>query len=373
MAVSVLVLSILTPASAQARPSLDVFYLRGCHDCEEFDEAIASTLIPGLARLGIEPSIGYFDVMTPSGYERLIYETGRLGWDYRGVPLLRAGDRFFFGDELASSRLADDVAIALKESLRPDPAGAARAGIAGERAAPRIGLWVAIAAGLVDGANPCAMATLLFMVSALALGGRSRRSVTAIGLSFVAGVFATYYLIGLGLLRAGTLLSAFPHAGSIVRLAGAVAVWILAGLSVRDWWLARSGNPQSLSLRLPPPLVRRLHSAIRGGASLWLSGLGALGLGVTVSLGEFVCTGQIYLPTLAYMAKAGKGATAFLLAAYNAAFIAPLAAVFLLVGAGMTHARLVAFFKARLALSKLALAVAFAVLGGLLLAGIERA
>ena len=55
-------------------------------------------------------------------------------------------------------------------------------------------------AGLLDGVNPCAFSAMVFLISALALAGRSKRTMLAIGLSYACGVFITYSLIGAGLL-----------------------------------------------------------------------------------------------------------------------------------------------------------------------------
>jgi len=233
-----------------------------------------------------------------------------------------------------------------------------------------LNLWLVLGAGLVDGVNPCALATLLFMVSALALGGRGKTLVASIGSCFIVGVFLTYFLIGLGLLRIGTIAGSVPWLHVSLRYLTAAGLVILGVLSLKDWRAARKGSVGGISLRLPGSTVRRIHHFIRKGAPLWLTGIGSIVLGVLVSISEFVCTGQVYLPTLVYISRRKTEGSLFLLFAYNMTFIMPLAAVFILVMLGFSHARLTRIFRQHLAASKLALAVFFLAFAVLMLADV---
>jgi hypothetical protein len=63
------------------------------------------------------------------------------------------------------------------------------------------GAFTVAGAGLIDGLNPCAFATIVFFVSYLAFLDRKGREVLAVGGAFALGVFVTYLLVGLGMLR----------------------------------------------------------------------------------------------------------------------------------------------------------------------------
>jgi two-component system NtrC family sensor kinase len=63
--------------------------------------------------------------------------------------------------------------------------------------------------------NPCAFATLLFLLSYLTYTGRTRGEVLAVGLCFTLAVFLTYLATGLGLLAAVRSLAGFRGAGSM--------------------------------------------------------------------------------------------------------------------------------------------------------------
>ena len=86
-------------------------------------------------------------------------------------------------------------------------------------------------------------------------------------------------------------------------------------------------------------------------------------LGILVSVFEFACTGQVYLPTLAYMARAKGRTDAFiLLILYNLCFIAPLLVVFGASYLGVSSKRITAIFQKRMGAIKLGLAAVFVLL-----------
>src|SRR3989338_1370421 len=67
------------------------------------------------------------------------------------------------------------------------------------------GTWlfplVAVSA-LLDSINPCAFSVLLITIAFLFSLGKPRKEVLALGASYIAGLYLTYFLIGLGILKA---------------------------------------------------------------------------------------------------------------------------------------------------------------------------
>ncbi|NPV07404.1 MAG: hypothetical protein HPY83_05485 [Anaerolineae bacterium] len=204
------------------------------------------------------------------------------------------------------------------------------------------GLLTVVAAGLVDGVNPCAFATLVFFVSYLTVMGRGRRQILATGIAFTAAVFATYLLIGLGLYRLLATIPAIATAGRVIYAITAVVCLALALLSLYDFWQARKGQAADMALRLPTRLRRQVNRVIRESMGPGRAAGAALVAGVLVSVVELACTGQIYLPTLMFVAgRPELRATAVpLLAAYNLAFVAPLVMVFGVTAYGVGSDRL---------------------------------
>jgi hypothetical protein len=71
-------------------------------------------------------------------------------------------------------------------------------------------VWGVLIAGLIDGLNPCAFATIIFLVSYLAFLGKANKEILTYGIIFTLGVFIAYILTGMGLMAGLRTLSGFP-------------------------------------------------------------------------------------------------------------------------------------------------------------------
>jgi cytochrome c biogenesis protein CcdA len=187
-------------------------------------------------------------------------------------------------------------------------------------------------AGLVDGLNPCAFATLVFFISYLAFTGRRGRDILFVGLAFALGIFVTYLLLGFGLLKAVQALPFFTLLGRWVYLITALLCGILAVLTFRDFLKARQGATGEMTLKLPLNLRRRINKVIRENSQTRAFVVMAFVTGFVVSLIELACTGQVYLPTIIYvLSLPGAETQAYVyLLIYCLAFIVPLIVVFVL-------------------------------------------
>lgn len=195
-----------------------------------------------------------------------------------------------------------------------------------------LNLATVIAAGFIDGLNPCAIAVLLVFVSAtlLAVGatmdgslGERRRALFKGGAAYVAGMFITYLLIGLGLMGfAGVLRQ--DHIGTKIFAVVAIGWSVLA---LQEALLPELGE----RLRMPPMLHSRAQS--------WVSRASLPGLflaGVLIGLCTVPCSGNVYLAVLALLSSRAELAEAIgYLVVYNLAFVVPLVA---LLGAAATPA-----------------------------------
>ncbi len=177
------------------------------------------------------------------------------------------------------------------------------------------GAWllplIAVAA-LIDSVNPCAFSILLVTIAFLFAMGRLRSNVLAIGGLYVAGVFAVYLAIGVGLLQ---VLHLFDTPHFMARLGAALLV---GGCALSMAGELVPGFP--LRLAVPHAAHQRIATLIDR-ASLTV----AFPLGVLVGLCEFPCTGGPYLMAVGLLhdqATAWQGAGYLLL--YNAIFVLPL-------------------------------------------------
>ena len=187
-----------------------------------------------------------------------------------------------------------------------------------------LNLATVVLAGLVDGINPCAIAVLLVFVSAtlLAVGatmegslGERRRALFKGGAAYVAGMFITYLLIGLGLMGfAGALRQ--DHLGTKIFAVVAIAWSFLA--------LQEALLPELCErLRMPAMFHSRAQSWVQRASLPGLFGAGAL-----IGLCTVPCSGNVYLAVLALLSSRTDLAQAFgYLVIYNLAFVLPLIAL----------------------------------------------
>ncbi len=171
--------------------------------------------------------------------------------------------------------------------------------------------------GLVDGINPCALAILLFFISFLFTIRKTRLSVARMGLVYIGAVYVVYFLIGLGLLKASTLLQ-----GHWLGQAGA-ALLILLGLT-------------NLLGALFPRFPIRLEVPERSKETLqtWMHRATlptTLVLGTLVGLHTFPCSGGPYVAVLGLISSQTDYWVGMLyLVLYNLMFIVPLVVVLVL-------------------------------------------
>ncbi len=223
-------------------------------------------------------------------------------------------------------------------------------------------------AGLIDGVNPCAFATLIFFVSYLTFVGRGRREILLVGIAFSLSIFVTYFLVGLGLLRVLQSISVIPLVGRLVYLTAIGLAVFLGVISFYDYILCRRGRSSDMLLKMPVFLKNQVRGIIRKEVRVNRYIVAAVATGFFVSILELACTGQVYLPTILFVSKAHKfraNAIGYL-AIYNTMFIIPLFAVFSLVYLGTGSERLSILFQRHISWMKLATSLVFFVLAGAL-------
>jgi cytochrome c biogenesis protein CcdA len=167
-------------------------------------------------------------------------------------------------------------------------------------------------AALIDSTNPCAFSVLFLTLAFLYSLGRSRKSIFQAGLAFVFGIFATYVLIGLGLLQA---LSIF-NIPNLMSKIGALAIIIFGLLGFLDQIIPNF----PIKLKIPSFAYTKIGTLVEKATIP-----AAMGLGFTVGIFEFPCTGGPYLFVLGLLhdhAEYLKG-LAYLLF-YNLVFVLPL-------------------------------------------------
>lgn len=176
---------------------------------------------------------------------------------------------------------------------------------------------IAIAA-LVDSVNPCAFSVLIISITFLFGLGKTRGKIIKIGLLYILGIFLTYVLIGLGVLKVLSLFS-IPHLMSFVGAAFIIAFGVIALLN--EFF---SNFPIKLKI---PKFAHGSIAKVVEKATL----PAALGLGFLVGIFEFPCTGGPYLFVLGLLHDQNNFWLGFLyLLLYNFIFILPLIIILLI-------------------------------------------
>lgn len=286
------------------------------------------------------------------------------------APALYMPSGYLVKDDIVENRIAELVIRSRRlgqTQLEIDDSELGQAGDSISRRYSTVSIGVIAAAGLLDGVNPCAFATIIFLLSYLQMAQRSRTQLAWIGLAYVAGVFCAYFVLGLGLSGIIGKMTAFQWLGKALNMAMAAFAFVIAILSARDGVLCLKGRMRDMKLQLPEFLKGRIHSLIRTTARNRRFVMIAFGIGAVISFLELACTGQVYLPTIVYALKQGESGAWVYLVIYNLAFVTPLLLVFFLSLFGLTSKHLMKIFERHAAIVKFAAAVLFLGLGALLL------
>jgi cytochrome c biogenesis protein CcdA len=230
----------------------------------------------------------------------------------------------------------------------------------------KFSLWGVLLAGLIDGLNPCAFATIVFLVSYLSFLGKQNKEILTYGIIFTFGVFIAYIIAGVGLMAGLRQLSGFPMITKGIYLVIGMLAFVLGIISFYDYLQFRRGHMEKMKLQLPMALKKRIHGIIRVQIRSPKAGfLGTFALGFVIAATEVVCTGQVYLPTIGYIMSIPElRVHAFLnLILYNIMFIIPLVGVFVAAFFGITSERMALATKKRTGTVKLLTALLFIGLG----------
>lgn len=245
-------------------------------------------------------------------------------------PLLFVGDTYVNGEEII-----DWVKDGRIESLASTPL---RNVEEVEVVEQRLTLFTVLGAGLLDGFNPCAIAMLLLFISLLGFTP-NKRILIAISLSYISGLFFTYFALG-------TILFQFIHyLEREISILSTILIWGMLLFSLffflfnfYDGIVSLQKNYGKVKNQLPKRIKKfnakiterftsRLTDHQESGKSLVPLFVITFLLGVLISLTEFMCTGQVYLPIIVGLVQRSSsfnGEALLMLLLYNFMFVLPL-------------------------------------------------
>lgn len=309
-----------------------------------------------------------FDLQAKQG--KIMAEAMGMLYDLPGSKRMIAPTAYIGDDHLIEDQI-DDVALAAliakhSKGTRRIPWEEAQRYIpqAGQSIFERFksfGVLGVMGAGLLDGINPCSLAVLVFFISYLAFVGRKRWEILAVGISYTLADFLVYFLIGVGGLSFLLSLKALPTLSRILYWLAVIAGLVLAVYNFRDYLKARRGDLSGMDLQLSTKTKQRIHRVIRD--RMGAGGLigGAFMVGLITSVLEFACTGQVYLPTIAFVSQISSAryqAYGYLLL-YNLMFEVPMIITFVIAFWGVSSKTIAGWAQRSVAGVKLATAVLF--------------
>jgi len=353
--------------------SLQLFYTEGCYKCGEVKQFMERLERQYAGRLRVER----LDIADLSNYKRMMDYERRHGVR-QSVPMeVFAAGRVFLGHESILHDLGPALANVFSALTAPPsnfatnlPAPCAQPSFCSPspRLIPtatvltRLRFWLVAGAGLIDGINPCAFATIVFLVSILASGRYTTAQITQAGLTFSAAVFLAYFLMGLGAMKALHRLDVFRTVADAVYWMVAVLAVVAGAFQARDAIAyARTGDADAIGVKVPETLRARIRVFLRERLRGRYLVAGCFAAGFVVSILEVVCTGQIYLPTIMVIIQdpSARGHGLAYLLLYNLMFITPLLVVMGLAIAGVAWQRVLGFSRRSIVAVKAALALLF--------------
>lgn len=252
--------------------------------------------------------------------------------EFRSVPLLFAGNQYFHGT---------DIITAIEDGLVEQAAQEPLLEVQGTQS---LGFFGILFGGLLDGFNPCAIAMLLLFISLLGFT-ENKQLLVIVSMTYISALFLSYFALGTVLFSFfGNLTDQLKFLSSFINWFILILCSVLFLLNFYDFIATRNEQYGKVKNQLPKA-IQRINKKIIGKFSEILNNqhkskfaiipivLLTFTLGVIISLTEFLCTGQIYLPIVLdlvqFSGTLDLRAILYLLI-YNVMFVSPLIVIALI-------------------------------------------
>jgi len=203
------------------------FYAPGCGSCRRLQE----DFLPQIRqRYGDLVRIEEYDITNRRNYQKLLRLEGAYEKWSRAPARIFLGNTCLAGEEEIRERLEEVIERNLRTPTWEPDTGRLATLVQWRPWVPTpedeellrsrfqsFTIFAVALAGLIDGVNPCALTTLVFLISFLAYAGRQPRELWGIGLVFTAVTFLTYLGLGIGLFGALQSLAVYYHLARVVN------------------------------------------------------------------------------------------------------------------------------------------------------------
>jgi cytochrome c biogenesis protein CcdA len=302
----------------------------------------------------------------PENYEKLMSLEKKTGKTLTKIPALYAAGKLFGGND----EILRNLDALFKGYMEIRAAGVDVPIEPGIKAiaAKQLQLLPILFAGVVDSINPCAFATIVFFLSYMSLVlKKSRSEVFFAGLVFIAGVFITYFFIGVGIFKAVLGLTGILKYSKYLYLVIGIFVLFLSGRHFYEASvLKRTGllDDEEVKMKLPDWIRKTIEKLITRFTGMKFILPFVFMLAVLITLFQLACTVQVYLPSIIYLTSIPEYRTSayLFLLLYCFLFVLPLILIFVMYYFGLTTLALKRFFKNKIVTMKLAMAVFFLIM-----------
>lgn len=343
-----------------------LFLSFGCEECE----TVKGKIIPNLkAKYGHSIRVKEFNIEDPDNYRLMLELEETYGHRLKNPPpTIFVGDHVLDGGGEIRSRLDGIVREYYLKGGCGWPQAKKGEEDPGIRRFRELGILAILGGGLLDGVNPCAFTVLAFFVSYLSLIGRKGKEILLVGGAFTLSIFLSYLLVGIGVFGFIRRIPQLLGQALLILVTG--GTMLLGAKNLYEYYRIRGGTFQMSC----PVSLGRVRDLIKRYAQVRYYVVGAFIIGLIVSVIEFLCTGQIYLPIIFVLRHVPElQIHAFLyLVLYNLLFVLPLVVVFLLAYYGTTSEWLTRMSERHLGKTKLLTATLFFGIAGILTAFILR-
>jgi len=287
-----------------------LFYGNGCPHCAKERQFLSNVLVEKYNNLRIHEYEVYYDSGNVSLFEKV---ASKLKSNAGGVPFLIVGDQYFVGysdsispleiEQRVKECLIEDcpdsvasiVGINLVNTQSVISSGVNDRKYIGEKiiTLPFIGKVDAlkyslpaltVVMGMLDGFNPCAMWTLLFLISLL-LGMKEKKRMWLLGATFIIASASVYFIFMVAWLN----LILFLDFVIWIRILIGVMALIGGGYSLKEFIFSSNSGCKVAGSESKQKIFEKLKLAVQQN-SLWLALGGIIVLAFAVNLVELLCS-----------------------------------------------------------------------------------
>lgn len=281
-------------------PAVLLFTTYSCSACEEIKEYLKD-LLEGKDFVLTEVNVAEGENIQL--FKELVGAFGRDADDGK-VPAVFAGETALLGKDEIEEKLSE----LLEKGEAPYAKMEEKLENLGEgEAVTAASLATLFGAGLLAGFNPCSISMLLMLFSILLT---TRASVLKNGILYLVGKYVTYLGLGLGICFAASKIdqNLLGRFGAVVNGILIVLFLFVAVMNFLDFLSVRKSEYGKVRMQLPKKLRHLNHQMLKKASHMEGAFLGILilGLGIAVSLGEFFCTGQIYMASILYLLRTAR-------------------------------------------------------------------